>query len=87
MYFIRPLGNGTLCFSELEEVVLDVEVALNNSPLSLVAETGKSGFRSPTSWKRFDSKAHYVVKSRSGIRSERKGGLLRHPFVSVKTRL
>ena len=46
---IRPLGNGTSCFSELEEVVLDVEVALNNSPLSLVAETGKSGFRSPTS--------------------------------------
>lgn len=42
VYFIRPLGNGTLCFSELEEVVLDVEVALNNSPLSLVAETGKS---------------------------------------------
>ena len=58
-------------------------------------EIGKSGFRSihelekVWQWILLDqyllSKARYVVKSKSGMRSERKEGfLLRHPFVGVK---
>ena len=31
----KTIGNGTLRWAELEEVVLDVEVALNNRPLTL----------------------------------------------------
>lgn len=31
--FYKTIGNGTHCWAELEEVVLDVEVALNNPPL------------------------------------------------------
>lgn len=65
---------------------------------SQVAETGKSGFRSGHELEKvltvdfsdqyLLSKAHYVVKSKSGVRSERKEGLLlRHPFAGVKTRL
>lgn len=30
--FYKTIGNGTRCWAELEEVVLDVEVALNNPP-------------------------------------------------------
>lgn len=36
--FYKTIGNGTLCWSELEEVVLDVKVALNNRPLSYLEE-------------------------------------------------
>ena len=34
----RTVGNGTLAWSELQDVLLDVEVALNNRPLSYVEE-------------------------------------------------
>ena len=32
--FNKCVGNGTLTWSELRDVLLDVEVALNNRPLS-----------------------------------------------------
>ena len=36
--FNKTVGNGTLAWSELQDVLLDVEVALNNRPLSYVEE-------------------------------------------------
>ena len=36
--FYKTIGNGMLCCVELEEVVLDVEVALNNCPLTYLDE-------------------------------------------------
>ena len=36
--FYKAIGNGTLTWSELEELVLDVEVALNNRPLSYLED-------------------------------------------------
>ena len=36
--FNKTVGNGTLTWSELQDVLLDVEVALNNRPLSYVEE-------------------------------------------------
>ena len=36
--FYKSIGNGMLRFPELEEVVLDVEVALNNQPLSYLED-------------------------------------------------
>ena len=36
--FNKSVGNGTLTWSELQDVLLDVEVALNNRPLSYVEE-------------------------------------------------
>ena len=36
--FNRSVGNGTLTWAELQDVLLDVEVALNNRPLSYVEE-------------------------------------------------
>jgi len=36
--FNKSVGNGTLTWAELQDVVLDVEVALNNRPLSYVEE-------------------------------------------------
>lgn len=36
--FYKTIGNGTLRWPELEEVVLDVEVALNNRPLSYLED-------------------------------------------------
>jgi hypothetical protein len=36
--FYKSIGNGTLRWSELEEVVLDVEVALNNHPLTYLED-------------------------------------------------
>ena len=34
----KTIGNANLTFNELKEVLLDVEVALNNRPLSYVEE-------------------------------------------------
>jgi hypothetical protein len=34
--FHKTNGNGTLAFGELEEVVLDIEIALNDRPLSYI---------------------------------------------------
>ena len=31
--FYKSIGNGILTWSELEEVVLDIEIAMNNPPL------------------------------------------------------
>ena len=36
--FNKSVGNGTLTWAELQDVLLDVEVALNNRPLSYVEE-------------------------------------------------
>ena len=36
--FNKSIGNGTLTWSELQDVLLDMEVALNNRPLSYVEE-------------------------------------------------
>ena len=36
--FTRLIGNNTLSWEELSEVVLDVEVALNNQPLSYIED-------------------------------------------------
>ena len=36
--FNKTVGNGTLTWSELQDVLLDVEVALNNRPLSYVED-------------------------------------------------
>ena len=36
--FNKSVGNGTLTWRELQDVLLDVEVALNNQPLSYVEE-------------------------------------------------
>ena len=36
--FNKSVGNGTLTWSELQDVLLDVDVALNNRPLSYVEE-------------------------------------------------
>ena len=36
--FSKSVGNGTLTWAELQDVLLDVEVALNNRPLSYVEE-------------------------------------------------
>ena len=36
--FNKRVGNGTLTWRELQDVLLDVEVALNNRPLSYVEE-------------------------------------------------
>ena len=34
----RTIGNGFLTWTELEEVVLDVEVAVNNRPLGYIQD-------------------------------------------------
>jgi len=36
--FCKAVGNGTLTWSELSEVVLDVEIAINGHPLSYLEE-------------------------------------------------
>ena len=36
--FYKAIGNGMLSFSELAEIVTDVEVAINNRPLDYVEE-------------------------------------------------
>jgi hypothetical protein len=36
--FYKTIGNGAVTYEELEDVVLDVEVALNNRPLSYLED-------------------------------------------------
>ena len=36
--FRKSVGNGTLNWAELEELVVDIEIAMNNRPLSYVEE-------------------------------------------------
>ena len=36
--FHKSIGNGTLRWTELEEVIMDVEIALNNRPLSYLED-------------------------------------------------
>ena len=36
--FYKSIGNGTLTWEELEDLILDIEVALNNRPLSYVED-------------------------------------------------
>ncbi|XP_068697519.1 uncharacterized protein [Montipora foliosa] len=47
--FYKTIGNGTLRWSELEEVVLDVEVALNNRPLSYQEDHVEMALLTPSS--------------------------------------
>ena len=47
--FYKSIGNGTLKWSELEEVVLDVEVAMNNRPLSYLEEDIQAPVLTPNS--------------------------------------
>ena len=47
--FYKSIGNGTLKWSELEEVVLDVEVAMNNRPLSYLEEDIQEPVLTPNS--------------------------------------
>ena len=47
--FYKSVGNGTLKRSELEEVVLDVEVAMNNRPLSYLEEDIQAPVLTPNS--------------------------------------
>ena len=47
--FYKTVGNGTLRWSELEEVVLDVEVALNNRRLSYQEDDVKMPLLTPSS--------------------------------------
>ena len=36
--FCKTVGNGTLCWVEVQDVLLDMEVALNNQPLTYVKD-------------------------------------------------
>ena len=47
--FYKSIGNGTLKWSDLEEVVLDVEVAMNNHPLSYLEEDIQAPVLTPNS--------------------------------------
>ena len=47
--FYKSIGNGTLKWSALEEVVLDVEVAMNNRPLSYLEEDIQAPVLTPNS--------------------------------------
>jgi transposase len=39
--FYKTIGNGTLKWEELEGLILDIEVALNNRPLSYLEDDGE----------------------------------------------
>ena len=47
--FYKTIGNATLRWSELEELVLDVEIALNNRPLSYVEDDLQQPLLTPNS--------------------------------------
>ena len=47
--FYKTIGNGTLTLDELEEVVLDVEVALNNRPLTYLEDDIQLSVLTPSS--------------------------------------
>ena len=53
--FYKTIGNGTLRWAELEEVVLDVEVALNNRPLTYLDEDIQLPVLTPNSMLHLDS--------------------------------
>ena len=53
--FYKTIGNGTLRWTELEEVVLDVEVALNNRPLTYLDEDIQLPVLTPNSMLHLDS--------------------------------
>ena len=47
--FYKAIGNGMLSFSELAEIVTDVEVAINNRPLDYVEEDVELPLLTPNS--------------------------------------
>ena len=47
--FYKSIGNGALKWSELEEVVLDIEVALNNRPLTYMEDDVQQPVLTPNS--------------------------------------
>ena len=47
--FHKTIGNGTLTWEELEEMVLDVEVTLNNQPLNYLEDDVKFSVLTPSS--------------------------------------
>ena len=53
--FYKTIGNGTLRWAELEEIVLDVEVALNNRPLTYLDEDIQLPVLTPNSMLHLDS--------------------------------
>ena len=46
----KCIGNGLLSWTELKEVLLDIEVALNNTPLSYVDEDIQLPLLTPSSF-------------------------------------
>ena len=53
--FYKTIGNGTLRWAELEEIVLDVEVALNNRPLTYLDEDIQLPVLTPNAMLQIDS--------------------------------
>ena len=53
--FYKTIGNGTLRWAELEEVVLDVEVALNSRPLTYLHEDVQLPVLTPNAMLHIDS--------------------------------
>ena len=53
--FYKTIGNGTLRWAELEEVILDVEIALNNRPLSYLEEDIQLPVLTPNAMLHIDS--------------------------------
>ena len=47
--FYKTIGNGTLAWEKLREVILDIEVALNNRPLSYVKDDIELSVLTPNS--------------------------------------
>jgi len=45
----KTIGNGFLTWTELEEVILDVEVAVNNRPLSFMEDNVQLPILTPNS--------------------------------------
>ena len=64
--FYKTIGNGTLTWEELEEVVLDIEIALNNRPLNYLEHDVEMSVLTPNTMLNINPnilpelKAHYL---------------------------
>jgi hypothetical protein len=67
--FYKTIGNGTLKWEELEELILDIEVALNNRPLSYLEDDIKLSALTPNTMLNINPsilpefKAHYLEET------------------------